>query len=190
MIDSAVNLLAGQLNQFLQRAFDLNEDVVVVSNILDQDGSVAPQVNNKLVAFLINIEKDSTPVATKTRVAGADRMVNTAPPLYLNLYVMIAGCFGGNNYSEALKFLSNTISFFQRKPVFDRQNTPDLDPRIEKLVLEVQNLSIDDLSNLWGVLSGRYLPSILYRVRMIAFDAGDAVAQTPTVKGSLSSVSS
>lgn len=189
MIDSAVTLLAGQLNQYLQRSFDLGEDIVAVSNLLDQDGSVAPQVDNKLVMFLINIEKDATPAAqTPNRNPGAERTVASTPPLYLNLYLMVAGCFGASNYAEALKFLSHTISFFQRRPVFDQHNTPDLDPRIEKLVLDVQNLDLDDLSNLWGVLSGRYLPSILYKVRMIAFDARDAVGQTPTIRVPVTSV--
>ena len=93
---------------------------------------------------------------------------------------MVAGHF--NQYSEALKFVSNTISFFQRRPVFDHQNTPELDSKIDKLVLDIENLDIKDLSTLWGVLSGKYLPSILYKVRMIAFDAGDVMARVPTLR--------
>lgn len=107
-------------------------------------------------------------------------MINYAP-LFLNFYVMFAGNFSGNNYMESLKFISNTISFFQRHPVFDHDNTPDLDPRIDKLVLDIQNLTIADLGNLWGILSGRYLPSILYKVRLAAFDSDDVMTQVPTV---------
>ena len=51
MIDAAISHIAGQLNQYLKRSFDLNEDIVVVSNILEQDGSVASNVANKLVMF-------------------------------------------------------------------------------------------------------------------------------------------
>jgi hypothetical protein len=32
------------------------------------------------------------------------------------------------------------------------------------------------MSNIWGVLGGRYLPSVLYRVRMVAV-GGDAVRE-------------
>ncbi len=182
MIDIAISHIASQLNLYLKRTFDLSEDIVVISNILEQDGGVASHVNNKLVMFLINIEKDTVPFRqTQESSVGAQRSISSSPPLYLNLYLIVAGSFSGKNYPEALKFLSNTISFFQRCPVFDRQNTPDLDNRIDKLVLDLQNLDIKDLSTLWGVLSGKYLPSVLYKVRMVAFDSGDVRSQVPTL---------
>lgn len=61
MIDSAISLVTGQLNQYLTRTFNLTEDIVTVSNILEQDGTVPPHVDNKLVAFFVNIEKDQFP---------------------------------------------------------------------------------------------------------------------------------
>jgi len=183
MIDSAVSHIASQLNQYLRRSFDLTEDVVVISNILEQDGSVASHIDNKLVVFLVNIEKDA--VAHRQpdgNMVGGDRSVTSYPPIYLNLYLMFAGNFSSNNYLESLKFVSNTISFFQRRPVFDHQNTPDLDSRIDKLVMDIENVNITDLSNLWSVLSGRYLPSILYKVRLVALDSGDVITRAPTLK--------
>jgi hypothetical protein len=57
MIDTAINHIASNENQYLMRAFDLHEDVVVVSNILEQDGAVATHVDNKIVVSLVNIEK-------------------------------------------------------------------------------------------------------------------------------------
>lgn len=190
MIDSAMTLVSSKLNQYLQRTFDLAEDVVVVSNILEQDGSLISNVDNKLAMFLVNIEKDEFPHRRHldSGTVGSDRAVTGYAPVYLNLYVMFAGNFGGGNYIESLKFVSNTISYFQRRPVFDHDNTPDLDPRIEKLVLDIENLPITDLANLWGILSGKYLPSVLYKMRMVGFDAGDVVTQIPTVADVRSSV--
>jgi len=34
---------------------------------------------------------------------------------------------------------------------------------------------------LWGSLDGKYLPSILYKVRMVTFDTGEIVGRVPTV---------
>lgn len=189
MIVSALSHIANQLNQYLRRSFDLNEDIAVVSNILEQDGSLVPNINNKLVIFLINIEKATE--ASRARhngIPGSDRSVVSYPPLYLNLYFIIAANFSGNNYTEALKFLSHTIGFFQRRPVFDHQSTPDLDRRIDKLVLDMENLNIQDLSTLWGAISGRYLPSVIYKVRMATFDAADVVAQVSVIKTPQTSV--
>ncbi len=95
---------------------------------------------------------------------------------------MVAGYFNGNNYPEALKFLSNTISFFQRLPVMDHENTPGLDSRIEKLILDIENLNIKDLSTLWSAITGKYLPSVIYKVRMVAFDSGDVRLRTPLIE--------
>lgn len=183
MIDAAINQIGSQLNQFLKRTFDLSENIVEISNILELDGNVASNVMNKLVVFLVNVEKDSLSFRQQQNsTAGSDRAPTSYPPVYLNLYVMVAGHFSGGNYPEALKFISNTISFFQRRPVFDHQNSPDLDKRIDKLILDIENLSVQDLSQLWGILGGKYLPSVLYKVRMVSFDSGDVRAQVHTIK--------
>ena len=183
MINSAILHITKYLNQFLKRTFDLNEDIVSLSNIVEQDGTVATNVTNKLVVFLVNIEKDSTPGnLPKRETARSDKTVMGYPPVHLNFYLVFAAHFSGNNYSEALKFLSYTVSFFQRNPVFDHQNSPDLDKRIVQLALDIENLNMKDLSSLWTILSGKYLPSILYKVRMLTFVADDIKAQIPVSK--------
>jgi len=95
--------------------------------------------------------------------------------------VLFAANFSSANYPEALKFISSSIGFFQARPVIDQQNTPDLDARIEKVTLEIQNLSIMELSNLWGILSGKYMPSILYKVRMLTIDSQEISGEVPTI---------
>lgn len=182
MIDIAISHIAGQLNQYLRRTFDLNEDIVVVSNILEQDGNIAPNVDNKLVVSLINIEKETVPLPhLNGNVGEGSKAVISYPPVFLNFYLMFSGSFSGANYLESLKFVSNTISFFQGNPMFDHQNTPDLDDRINQLSMSIENLTMHDLSNLWSVLSGKYLPSILYKVRMIAFDSRDVRTQVAII---------
>ncbi len=187
MIYAAVSHIANQLNQFLKRSFELNEDVVVISNILEQDGTLAPNINNKLVVFLVNVEKE-TSSSRQANSGNFETSAATFPPVFLNLYVMIAANFNCSNYAEALKFLSNAVSYFQRQPWFDHQVTPDLDKRINKLTLEIENLNIQDLSSLWGILSGKYQPSIIYKVRMVSFDSGDIRGQLTPIKGYQSSL--
>ncbi len=178
MINSAVSHLTRSLNQYLGRTLQLNEDIVVISNIVEQDGNVAANVDNRMAVFLVNVEKDSTPgYSQKPAGVGSTRRVVHHPALHLNLFLMFSANFGGQNYPEALKFLSHTIRFFQKNPVFNHHNSPDLDPGIDKLILDIENLNIKDLSSLWSILSGKYLPSILYRVRMLTFDSSDVKTQ-------------
>ena len=182
MIAAAVNHIANQLNLFLKRSFDSAEEIVVVSNLVEQDGQLAGNINNRLCVFLVNVEKDSTAQRPNGGGGGFTTRVVGYPPVYLNLYVMVAAHYGQGNYAEALKFISATIAFFQGRPILDHSNTPDLDDDIEKLVLDIENLSITDLSNLWGILSGHYLPSVLYKVRMVAFDGTDVRKMVPSIR--------
>ena len=154
-----------------------------VSSILEQDGTLVPNINNKLVLFLVNIEKDTSAgqQPNGAGLLGGARGVGY-PPVHLNLYVMIAAHFPGRNYREALKFVSGAIAFFQGNPVFTHQNSPDLDRRIQRLVMDIENLSLQDLSHLWGVLSGKYLPSVLYKMRMVTVDSGDLRGITPSLR--------
>ena len=61
MIDVAISHIAAQLNQSLRRNLQVGEDLVVVSNIVEQDGTLAQHVANKLVVSLVNIERDTLP---------------------------------------------------------------------------------------------------------------------------------
>ena len=72
---------------------------------------------------------------------------------------------------------AGTIGFFQAHPVFDRASAPELDARFERLTMEIENLNTTELSNLWGILGSRYLPSVLYRLRMVTIDEGQVVDQ-------------
>ena len=43
-------------------------------------------------------------------------------------------------------------------------------------------MNIKDLSTLWSAITGKYLPSIIYKVRMVAFDAADVRLRTPLIE--------
>lgn len=185
MLEAAVGLIAAQLNQALRSAFQLSEDLVVVTSLVDVNGGAPVNATNKLVIFLANIERETVVAAHGVRaaVAGGDRdaIAQTSAAVHLNLMLMFAANFGGGKYTEALKFISATIAFFQGRARFDHHNSPDLDPRIERLVLDIENLSVAELANLWGILGGKYVPSVLYRMRMITIDSGQITHLVPRI---------
>jgi len=183
VIFSCITHIAEQLNQYLRNSFDLNEDIVIVSNLIENDGSVVAQSNNKIVVFLANMEKDTMPQRqTQYLSSSNDRLAVSIKPLYLNLSVVIAANFTGANYQESLKFISQVVTFFQQQPVFDHHNSPDLDPRIQKLILDIENVPRHDLSSMWGMFGAKYLPSIIYRVRMATLDGAGIHSQVAAVR--------
>lgn len=183
LIDSTLHLISSRLNEHLRLRGELAEDAVALSNLVELDGAVAPHIENRLVLFIVNLarEESFSPQHRRMGSSSGEGQPTGYPELQLNLHLMVAAHFPGN-YREALKFISAAISFFQGNPVFTRAGSPGLDPSLDKVVLEIQNLNVQDLSNLWGILGGKYLPSILYRVRMIPVDSRAITRITPPIR--------
>jgi hypothetical protein len=63
--------------------------------------------------------------------------------------------------------VSYVIQFFQAKNVFTPENTTELDPRVQKLIIELHPMSFEQQNYLWGMVGGKYLPSALYKFRLL-----------------------
>jgi len=51
------------------------------------------------------------------------------------------------------------------------RNLTDFEPtEIDKITVEIINLEFPVLSNIWSMLGGKYLPSIVYKFRMLNFN--------------------
>lgn len=182
MIAAALGVIAGQLNEALRRNQRSVEDPLVLSNLVEIDGSAVPLAANKLTMFLVNVEREIASRSMGRVDSGSGRLGLQEPPLHVNLLLMFAANFSGPNYPEALKQLGTTLAFFQARPVFDHQNSPELDRDIEKLVLELEPLNVADLGNLWGILGGHYVPSVMYRLRMITITPDSIGSQVPPIR--------
>ncbi len=174
MLDLALKSITNQLNRYMHQHFDLDEDAVMLTSPFDAEGSASTQVNNKLVVFLANINKDTTFNNLPASGHATTTSFTSPAPLSLNLYIIVAASFDVARYQESLKYLSSAMSCFQQQPIIDRHSSPELADSIERLILDIENVDINDLSNLWGILGGQYIPSILYRVRMVVFTS-DAI---------------
>lgn len=184
MIASVLEHIALEVNQSMRLATGLpsSDEVAVVCAPMGTDAGAAPEANDKLLVFLAGVLRE--PAALRNgRISGAgDRVAVSGSPVSLNLLVMVAANLGGARYPEALKLLTQAVAVFQARPVLDHRNAPGLDPRISRLTMEIEDLDVTALSNLWGVLGGQYLPSVLYRVRMITIDGPDVQSQVPVVR--------
>ena len=180
MIDRALDHLATHLNGHFRRQFQLAEDMAVVSNLWEVGGAPAASSTNRLVLFLSGIERDTLAHRAGTvPTTPPDGSLQKAMPVYLNLLVMCAANFSGTHYPEALKFLASTIAFFQGNTLFDHQNTPGMDSRLERLALNMENLSSQEMHSLWSIHGGRYLPSALFRVRLVTLDSDTIRSRAP-----------
>ena len=166
MIDTALAFIAAQANLHLRKrlASDLGE--VSAGPLVDDRGNwVVPQDRTRLTLFQIEEERAlREQMPERTLVAG--REVLLPPPLRLNLVVLFAGRF--QQYDQALRTLSQLLALFQARPSFTPSDSPDLPTGIERLSIDLLSWTPEQMNHLWACLGAKHLPSVIYRVRMLA----------------------
>lgn len=105
------------------------------------------------------------------------------PPVHVNLDVLVA--FNMVDFETSLTVLSRTIEAFQTRRFFDATTNPPggtvpFPVGLDRIILEMRNLSLEELNNLWRMLGGAYLPSVVYRLRLIEVQ-GSAAAPTDRI---------
>ncbi|SRR6056297_374283 len=159
MINNVMSAVAEKINENLNNRFSQSRDLVMLSSLNELEDDSKTDIQNKLLLTITNIEEERFSQRSHTRASNQ--------PLNIYLYLLLSANFQQSNYEEGLGLLSAAISFFQYTAVLNHQNTPELDANVEKLVFEIVNLNIQELSQIWGIHGGKYLPSVLYKVRTV-----------------------
>lgn len=171
MINEAVKFLTDELNHYLHLKLG-SEDRLVAGNVakaFDADsGGAANALSNKGVVTLINVEEDRISKLQDPYVKMDNRIVYKNPAVPVNMYLLFSANL--QKYDESLILLSYIIQFFQNQFVFTSAAYPSLPSRIGKLIADLYTLSFEQVNHLWGTLGGKYLPSVLYKVRMVTID--------------------
>ena len=184
MIDKALQFVSEFLNKQIHFSYGTDDVHVIVNSLVNPDGSVTENIENKLVISLINLEHETTVNSGGNyAVGGANNFGKQAPPVFLNLYLMVSANYNSLNYMEALKMLSSVIATFQSNPYFNKQDNPELPESVNKLTFEIFNLPINELSHIWSGIGAKYVPSILYKVRMITINQGLITKEVSGVSG-------
>ena len=172
MIDVALKFIASELNQYLNNKLSLDvasKDPVVLGSISKlNDGNDNNDLQEKIVLSLVNIEEERMLKSPEKFTRVDDQFVQRNPKVHLNLYCLFAA--NKSKYTEALKYLSFVIQFFQFRNVFNHVNDPSLDKNIEKLIMDLYTINFEQINHLWGTLGGKYFPSALYKMRLITID--------------------
>lgn len=191
MIDNAMKFIVSELNKYVVRHIDAEQDpsikdFIVLGNIARAyDEPKDTTIAGKGVATLVNIEEDRISKSPLNYIRVDDKVEYRNPKVFLNLYCLFAVNHG--TYEIALQYLSLIIQFFQYKNVINHANSPSaadprLDPRVEQLVFDMVSMNFEQVNHLWGTLGGKYLPSVLYKVRLVTIEDGTADwVGTPTM---------
>jgi hypothetical protein len=184
--------LLGQTLAFLRQFLDEQLRVALGGSADDAgdalvtflDSDKIDSLNFKMGAVtlaLVNLEEErllrSPDLYARSGAGGATE--KGQPDIRLNLYLLLVSRF--KDYDQAWEHLSRILSFLQTQRVMDHSTQADLPDSVEKLVFELVTQNFSEQSHMWGSLRSAALPSLLYRVRLLAFrDAHPTVPPTVT----------
>jgi hypothetical protein len=194
MIYTSLSLLNGLLNSFILQKDPLNllgavPRPVILTNIVDQENKLLKTGGDYIFMSLVNIEEETVGKSQLPYFKTADDKINVVnPDIKLNLYIQFAAFSDDTQsnppgYERSLKLLDQVVFFFQNKNVFNASQYSVLfDNNIEKLIVEPISLTFEQLNHLWATLGAKYLPSIIYKCRMLTFREAVVSHEKPLIK--------
>jgi hypothetical protein len=194
MIHSTLSFLNSQLNSFIALKDPLNmagalPNPVVLSNVVDQENHLFNKTGDFVLMTLVNTEEETVGKSQLPYLKTPDDKLHVVnPDIKLNLYIQFAGYSDTAvavqaNYEKTLKLLDQVIFFFQYRNVFNKNEYPVLlAAGIEKLIIEPISLTFEQLNHLWATLGAKYLPSVIYKCRMLTFRETVISPEKPLIK--------
>jgi hypothetical protein len=182
MIRTALEFIRKELELYI---VDREQDPAQYSpgNVVDLKPVVLPNGNlnitdtTHITMMVVGVEEERREGKRPAYIPASDnQFYRLNPPVEINLYVLFAA--HNSHYETALRDLSDVIWFFQGSPVFDEQKYPNLNSGvidtdnkpwqlIERLSFKIHNLTFEQQNNLWGMLGGKYIPSVVYKMNML-----------------------
>jgi len=140
-----------------------------ISEIINDPANNNPGA--EVIVSLINIEEDRISRDPNNYIRKDGGIIMKNPAMFLNLTLLFTSVRGATAYGLALQDIQHVIGVFQKQFVFESNNEPPLAAAgIEKLILDMVSLNLQQLHEIWSVLGGRYFPSVVYRMRMVTID--------------------
>lgn len=195
MLRTTFEFLSDELNAYIKRKDSTNfgnEDVVVVSSLMNPDGTFAVSTEgsdvSKIILTLINLEEDRIADSQYNYQKVNDRIQVINPPVNINAFVLFS--VFANNYSTALRLLSYVMAFFQGRQVFDSDQYPQINAKVDadkpwqkvgRLLVTFHSTTFEQQNNLWAALGAKYMPNVIYKIRTISFVDSEPKMETPPI---------
>ncbi len=152
-------------------------NVVDLKSVVQPDGTINVTDTTHVTVMLVGIDEERREGKRPYYVPTEDKQFfRLNPPIELDLFVLFVA--HNKNYDTALRDLSDVLGFFQAHPVFDAKKYPALNESVSepdkkpwqlitRLSVTLHSLTFEQQNNLWALLGSKYLPSVVYRVRML-----------------------
>lgn len=174
MLSEALTTIVDIINDYISPGS--TDAPLVLANIskANNGDDSSSSMTDKLVLSIVNIEEDRVARSPENYIKENNIVKYKNPAIHLNITLMFAAT---HEYVNALPLLEKIIRFFQIKNVFTPVNTPELAAvnevnsiNIEKLIFDWVNLNLEQVHQLWTTLGGHYMPSVIFKMRMVTID--------------------
>jgi len=197
MLKTALEFVQDELNSYIQKRDPVNfgsKDLAVLSNIVTQDGNFAFDDPNTagehaIIITLVNIEESRIAECQNYFHKKADGTILKGNPA-VNLEFFVLFTAYSDDYNSSLRNLTFITNFFQTHNVFTPEKFPHLNShadsdkpwqKVEKLLFTHHNLTFEQQNNLWGALGAKYMPSLIYKLRILRFEDDQYQSETPPI---------
>jgi len=171
MISKVLNVLKDKLNNE-----GIIGDSVVVADVARHDDG-ASGLNDKVIITLLNVQEEPTlknaPRYNKIMAGETALKYEMRDPAYINLYVVISA--NRSSYDKSLASISKVIEVIQANNILkyvdlSADRTQDFSFRTE-----MHSVPFEQLSYVWGLLGGKVMPSVLYKISVIKIEGAGPV---------------
>lgn len=175
MIYETLEILIDQVAKYLETKPN-DDSIIVLENIAKQDDVAVTSLKDRVAVSLLNMEEEATLRNIPNTSFKNGKTIYKNNKVNLNLYVLFAA--NRTAYNKALVSISHIVEFFQSKKVFTQVNTPFtpsssiFDELKEfKFIVELYTPTFEQLNYIWGTLGGKSVPSVLYKISIIAIES-------------------
>ena len=165
MLSQALTFLTKTLNQKLRESFTITEDIVIMNNLINQDGTQTMGNQNKVILSIVDVDLDK-----KFRNEVSFKKQDAEKVLYnnaLNYTVTIILSSNIADYLESLKYLDASMAYFRETTVFNNNTFTEFPTNIKQITIEINSLNLRDKESIWAIIGTKYQPSIIYKMQLI-----------------------
>lgn len=168
MIQEALKYANDVFNQYTKNKFGLDDSIVITNRLINPDGSIPQENENKIILSLVHIEQDNNKqFYNRSQKTSTNNYARQSPSEYYNLYLLITANF--DDYQESLKFINTALKFFQSHQILDINTNSNLPKGLTKIEFCLEkDTGYMQMQNLWTALGAKYQPSVTYKMRLIS----------------------
>ncbi|MCF2219910.1 DUF4255 domain-containing protein [Chryseobacterium sp. PS-8] len=170
--------------------------IVELANIATlNDGDEFLSSKSSIILSIVNIEEDKilkNQTLYKKYIPESDTIAKYRNPTQNLILSLLFTSYNikQSDYDTGIEKLEVVIRYLQNNRVFywqpSNNNLLKDEPKSdhEKFIFEIVSLKIDQLNQMWSYLGSKYMPSVLYQVRMIPIQKEESLKNKKVIKSS------